>query len=169
MSRTMLQYADDKMAMFTKLVDSTCMVEIGAIAFKLGNKSSSYDAEEWREIFERIVHSMGCENMTGCEYHANPEFLEAVKTSFERLTIPTMIALQEEIPVGGDKKFVYQWHMLAKMLGITDKSIRERYRTDRKCCNLACPARNSGVRSGKKSTCEVCQSVFYCDRNCQKE
>ncbi|KDR68688.1 hypothetical protein GALMADRAFT_1023151 [Galerina marginata CBS 339.88] len=156
------------MALFTELVANTCMVEIGAAALKLAKKNSPDGVEVWYEIFERITHSMTCENSGGCEYHATPPFLQAVRTSLERLVIPTLIVLREEARDGGEQKYLVQWVRLLRLLGITDKTIRERHRLDRKCCNIVCPARNSGVPSTKKNTCTECHSVFYCDRTCQK-
>ncbi|KDR68689.1 hypothetical protein GALMADRAFT_160763 [Galerina marginata CBS 339.88] len=164
----LLQQAKDTMAMFTDLLANTCMVEIGAAALKLANKSGSEEVPAWYEIFEKIKHSMTCKNFNGCEYHATPQFLRAARTSLERVAIPTVIALQEEVVVGGERKYLVQWMALGRVLGITEESIRERYRTDRKCCNLGCPARNLGVQSSKKHTCTVCLSVFYCNRECQK-
>ncbi|KAF8961727.1 hypothetical protein BDZ97DRAFT_1182775 [Flammula alnicola] len=162
----LLMQSDDTMEMFTDLLTSTCMAEVGVAALKIANKTHSYEALAWYEIFVKIKHSMTCKNRSGCDYHATPPFLEAARTSLERIAIPTMIALQDDL--GSETKYLLLWYDLMKLLGITDMSIRERYRVDKKCCNLQCPARNSGVHSAKKSTCTVCRSVFYCDRACQK-
>ncbi|KAF9484704.1 hypothetical protein BDN70DRAFT_872236 [Pholiota conissans] len=60
------------------------------------------------------------------------------------------------------------WRELMALLGIINKSIRERYRLDKKCCNLECPARTAGVRSEKRHVWSECQAVWYCDAVCQK-
>ncbi|KDR80428.1 hypothetical protein GALMADRAFT_242864 [Galerina marginata CBS 339.88] len=164
----LLDQASNTMALFTELLANTCLAEIGAVALKLANRSYSNAAVPWYIIFENIKHSMTCNDFDECKYHATPSFLEAARTSLERLAIPTVIALQEEVVVGGERKYLDQWTQVIRLLGITDKSIRERYRVDRKCCNLGCPARNSGSPSPKKSTCMECRSVFYCDYACQK-
>jgi len=158
------------MDVFTDVVNSTPYVEIGAIAFRLGNKNGFYEAgaERWYELLVRITHALECDNDIDCPFYATYEFRDAVKGALELIAIPTFIALEEELPIGGDTRYLDQWSLLLMALGVTESSIRERYRSEKKCCNLKCPTRNSGLRSEKKSICVACQSVFYCNRACQK-
>lgn len=158
------------MAIFTELLGNTYMVEVGVEALKLAHKSQTYNAEIWCAFFEQIEHSMTCERREACDYHATPEFLHAARSSLERVAQPTMIALfpQNGVRSGSKMKYLLLWKGLVSLLGITEETIRERYRADRKCCNLSCPTRNSGAQIVKKSTCVQCKAVFYCDRECQR-
>lgn len=102
-----------------------------------------------------------------CKGPVPDSFLKAARTSLEPVAIPTWEALrQSETPK--TSKYLALWHDMILLLGITRQSIRERYRLEKKCCNLDCPTRNSGGRSEKKSTCIRCYSVYYCDRVCQR-
>jgi hypothetical protein len=154
------------MATFTDLLANTCFAEVGVAAFKISSKTGSDNAEAWYEIFEKIRHSMTCRNEAGCAYHATPIFIQAARTSLERIAIQTLISLEEEVKTS--KKYINLWHQLLVLLGITRQTIRERYRLDKKCCNLECPARKSGIRQEKKHTCSQCRAVWYCDAICQK-
>ena len=158
------------MDVFADIVKTTPYLEIGAIAFKLGNKDDSYEqgAERWYELLARITHTLECDNYFDCPFHSTPEFLSSVRGALELIAIPMFIALQEELPPDGNTLYLDQWKLLVMALGVTESSIRERYRSEKKCCNLKCPTRNSFLRSEKKSICVACQSVFYCNRLCQK-
>lgn len=159
------------MTVFTDLLVNTDIVEVAATALKIANKSwpaskPPNSAGSFYAFFGNVQHSMTCEKGAACTFHATPQFLQAARTSLERFGIPTLIALQEDVGAGG--KYLDLWTSLAKLLGITKEAVRQRYRLDRKCCNLTCPARNSGTHTARKSLCSECESVYYCDRTCQK-
>ncbi|KAF8903890.1 hypothetical protein CPB84DRAFT_709831 [Gymnopilus junonius] len=48
------------------------------------------------------------------------------------------------------------WRDLVKLLSITEETIRERYRADRKCCNLGCPTRSSGSQEIDVHSVQIC-------------
>jgi len=56
----LIHQGDRTMDVFADIVKTTPYLEIGAIAFKLGNKDDSYEqgAERWYELLARITHTL---------------------------------------------------------------------------------------------------------------
>jgi len=159
------------MSILTDLIANTCLIEIAAAGLKRAHASwpASVKPElagSFYQFFRNIEHSLKCEKGAACTFHATPTFLTAARAALERVCVPTLIALQEE--VGADGRCLILWNDVASAMGITKEAVRQRYRLDRKCCNLTCPARNSGTQASKRSICVQCESVFYCDHACQK-
>lgn len=125
-------------------------------------------AGRFYQFFKNVEHSMTCEREKGAAYmfHATPRFLKPGRAALERVRIPTLIVLQEE--VGGDGRCLTLWNDVALAMGIAKEALRQRYRLDRKRCSLTLTVRNSGGLAPKESIGTQCESVFYCDRICQK-
>ncbi|KAJ3508354.1 hypothetical protein NLJ89_g5797 [Agrocybe chaxingu] len=130
------------------LLNNTFLIEMAAEAFKMANKSppsaTLNRAGSFYKFFGNLEHALICKKRETCKFYVTPEYLNAARSSIERIAIPTLISLQEE--VGAEGKYLKLWTNLCRLLGISDASIRERYRLDKKCCNLGCPFRNSGTR-----------------------
>ncbi|KAF8964805.1 hypothetical protein BDZ97DRAFT_1814572 [Flammula alnicola] len=138
--------ADDPVEMFTKLFSSTSGLKVTS---KVPTQGHNGPIEPWFDIFERVWHCITCETPHGrCRYQATPAMMQAAKAAFER---------SQYRCCAGSRKYINLWSQIISKLGMTGASIRERHRLERKCCNII------------KSTCALCQSVYYCDRACQKE
>lgn len=165
-----LENSSNYMATLTEMLEQTRIVKAGALAFIMACKSQTPKAEIWFHFFSHINHVMTCERGNACPSCKGPvpeSFLKAARTSLEPVAIPTWEALRQA-ETAKTSKYLALWYEMILLLGITRESIRERYRLEKKCCNLDCPTRNSGGRSEKKSTCVRCYSVYYCDRVCQR-
>jgi len=153
----------------TELLKSTCIVDVAATGFKVAHKtwepcSVTTHPGCFYGFFGKIRHSMDSEECA-CGFRATPEFLHVVRTSIERRFLPTLAYLHQE--VSADARYLTLWLELGKVLGITEATVRMRHRLDRRCGNLACPARISGPQAQKRYVCIQCDTTYYCDRTCQ--
>ncbi|KAJ3515076.1 hypothetical protein NLJ89_g1990 [Agrocybe chaxingu] len=162
----------ETMKNFIYLLNDTCLIEIAVEGLKLASRQSAplTGSGIFCQFLNTISHTLsvtGCGCECGCNFRSSHEFTEAARTAIERaglLQPPLLLRMIENAP-----HFMGSLCVLSNALGISLDSVRERHRLDRQCCNVACPARTSGKRSEKKSACQKCQSVFYCDRECQKK
>jgi len=67
-------------------------------------------AGRFYQFFKNVEHSMMCEREKGTAYmfHTTPRFLKPARAALERVCIPTLIVLQEE--VGSDGRCLTLWH-----------------------------------------------------------
>jgi len=159
------------METYTELLDTSCVMEVAAAGLLIMNKERRKEyaclAGDWIEFLDRMKHAIVCDNYTGCPFHATPTLLDVVRKAVELVFVPTREGLKAEQGADG-AMYLDFWLEFEPFLGISEETIRERYRRERQCCNLTCPFRFSGVLLSKKYTCAKCQYVFYCNRECQK-
>ncbi|CAA7268282.1 unnamed protein product [Cyclocybe aegerita] len=117
------------MGTLADMINNTRLIEVAAEGFKMANQAPPHtqridDAGTFYQFFQNIGHALGCADTTGCKLHCTPAFRDAMRANVERIGITTSISLQEEL--GADGKYLELWTGLTRLLGITDKSIRER-------------------------------------------
>ncbi|PPQ99662.1 hypothetical protein CVT26_009196 [Gymnopilus dilepis] len=167
----LFQDSATQVAICTELLATTHLIEVGVEALKLAHSSHTYEPKFWPHLFKQMEHCITCDHDEGCDARPTPSYLAAARSALARVAVPTLVALHPQTAVCSTRdrtRFFLCWNSLISSLGINEDTIRERHRTDRKCCNLRCPSRNFGAESNKKSTCMRCKSVFYCNRECQK-
>ncbi|CAA7268266.1 unnamed protein product [Cyclocybe aegerita] len=166
----------DTMKNFIYLLNDTCLIEVAVEGLKLASIQSPpgsllpKGSGTFCLIFSTISHALsvtGSRCECGCNFRSSPEFTEAARAAIERVGLQKLLSLS--LVINNWQYFMESLGALSNVLGVSGTSVRERHRLDRKCCNVACPARTSGKRSEKKSACQKCQSVYYCDRECQKK
>ena len=149
---------------FTDILENQWAVEACSKALvRAESADEDDDTESEFNFFHDICHIVECKGSQGCSFCNGPtteSFINAAKKSVERIAFSTAAALGEDSTHAG------LWSNLISCLEITVESARKRFHLDKKCCNVHCPKRNLGNRS--KKTCVRCQSVYYCDRNCQE-
>jgi len=186
MFRTLLAESPEKNGLLIDIIQNTATMEVGATAIRLLNRIGCCCSTRsvWVHIFSLIGHTVYCSHPDSCTkwinvqgYRSSPELVHAIKMSLERIAMPMLLSLTSEEAQAECSKgkppgfFIKVWTDLIKILGITQESIRERYRAERKCCNVNCPSRKLEIRlirMEKKSSCASCHSVFYCSRECQR-
>ncbi|KAF9530941.1 hypothetical protein CPB83DRAFT_849905 [Crepidotus variabilis] len=125
--------------------------------------------EIWLKIFGWVAHSSHCYLET-CKLQTTPLILHNARTSIELVYLQSRSGLIRNLE--GNASVAHpcleKMDALFYLLGCSEKSLRERLKLHRKCCNFDCPNRSLWKRSPRKFTCFRCETVFYCDRSCQK-
>lgn len=86
----------------------------------------------------------------------------------ERLHIPTHRRLAFYRAEGGELATSGHevWRNIAARVGVTERSVREKWRARMECYNPFCKDREVKIKVEKKELCERCQKVRYCSVDC---
>lgn len=124
--------------------------------------------KRWRPLFEDIEHSALCRNEK-CDKHGTDQCLDVLRETFERgfAHIGALSCTEKEAgPIL--QSAIAMWTKTSDLLAVTETTVRERMKLLRKCCNFKCTQAYQMHRQ-KRYRCVSCETVYYCNRNCQKE
>ncbi|KAF9458232.1 hypothetical protein BDZ94DRAFT_118796 [Collybia nuda] len=152
----------EKMPRFTHMIRSS-ILEITAAGIVIADRKG---LEDWFGFLSRIMHTLSSSTCTDtdCAYVDTPEFRTATYRSFEPLYLPFRSVLRDADKIKPSVALVL-WEELAALLGVTEAKIKERWRQGRQCGEVHCQNRGEDV---KTLACIRCQSIYYCDKACQR-
>ncbi|KAF9525818.1 hypothetical protein CPB83DRAFT_858931 [Crepidotus variabilis] len=122
----------------------------------------------WDKFLIWVTHGALCKDEK-CWMVGSAESLDSSRQGFELVYAETLSRLrleEDQGPLGA--QVCDLWEVICAILGLRCHAMRERFKLLKKCCACNCPQRLVGISSPKRYCCAKCETVFYCDRTCQK-
>ncbi|KAF9525820.1 hypothetical protein CPB83DRAFT_515011 [Crepidotus variabilis] len=122
----------------------------------------------WEQLLNQIKHATSC-RQGGCWLAGLSKLLDLTRQIFELIYYETIPGIREAPTISKlGSRILQLWQDSSIFYGITERTVLERYKFLKKCCNPTCTQRLKRVQKMKKFRCLACHTVFYCSRECQK-